>query len=177
MGLIELMGADRVVFGSDYPHPEGMAEPLTFVDELEGLPRRRRGQGHGRQPQPAHEARRGGLRSCWPRAQPFSCGGRLWRTSSKGRSRSAAYSRGMPRTRSLMMLRCISLLPPPRRLDLAGQVEPAPCAGGIPVLPGPRARPGDLQADVDSGAHCWWRRKAGEWPRPAPAARRCGSRA
>jgi predicted TIM-barrel fold metal-dependent hydrolase len=37
-GLIELLGADRVLFGSDYPHPEGMADPITFVDDLEGLP-------------------------------------------------------------------------------------------------------------------------------------------
>ena len=29
---------DRVVFGSDYPHIEGMSEPLSYVDELEGLP-------------------------------------------------------------------------------------------------------------------------------------------
>ena len=36
-GLIDLVGVDRVVFGSDYPHVEGMAEPLTYVDELEGL--------------------------------------------------------------------------------------------------------------------------------------------
>jgi len=27
--LIELVGADRVLFGSDYPHPEGLAEPAT----------------------------------------------------------------------------------------------------------------------------------------------------
>ena len=32
LGLVELMGADRVCFGSDYPHPEGMAEPLSFLD-------------------------------------------------------------------------------------------------------------------------------------------------
>lgn len=37
-GLIQAIGADNVVFGSDYPHPEGMADPITFVDELEGLP-------------------------------------------------------------------------------------------------------------------------------------------
>ncbi|MHB1582215.1 MAG: amidohydrolase family protein [Acidimicrobiales bacterium] len=37
-GLIELLGADRVLFGSDYPHPEGMSDPISFVDELEGLP-------------------------------------------------------------------------------------------------------------------------------------------
>ena len=37
-GLIELMGADRVVFGSDFPHPEGMSDPVSYVNELEGLP-------------------------------------------------------------------------------------------------------------------------------------------
>jgi predicted TIM-barrel fold metal-dependent hydrolase len=37
-GLIELLGADRVLFGSDYPHPEGMSDPITFVDDLAGLP-------------------------------------------------------------------------------------------------------------------------------------------
>jgi predicted TIM-barrel fold metal-dependent hydrolase len=38
-GLIKLVGADRVVFGSDYPHPEGMSNPVSYVDELEGLPK------------------------------------------------------------------------------------------------------------------------------------------
>ena len=38
MGLVELLGADRVLFGSDYPHPEGLADPLSFVDELKALP-------------------------------------------------------------------------------------------------------------------------------------------
>ena len=33
-------GVDHVLFGSDYPHPEGMADPLSYVDELEGSPRR-----------------------------------------------------------------------------------------------------------------------------------------
>jgi hypothetical protein len=28
-----------VLFGSDFPHPEGMADPITYVDELEGMPR------------------------------------------------------------------------------------------------------------------------------------------
>jgi predicted TIM-barrel fold metal-dependent hydrolase len=37
-GLVELLGADNVLFGSDYPHPEGMSDPLSFVDDLEGLP-------------------------------------------------------------------------------------------------------------------------------------------
>lgn len=37
-GLIDLVGADRVVFGSDYPHPEGMAQPTAYVEELAGVP-------------------------------------------------------------------------------------------------------------------------------------------
>ena len=36
--LIEILGADRVMFGSDYPHPEGLAEPADFIKELENLP-------------------------------------------------------------------------------------------------------------------------------------------
>jgi predicted TIM-barrel fold metal-dependent hydrolase len=30
-----MMGTDRVVFGSDWPHIEGMPQPLDYVDELE----------------------------------------------------------------------------------------------------------------------------------------------
>jgi predicted TIM-barrel fold metal-dependent hydrolase len=37
VGLVELLGPDRVLFGSDYPHPEGMVDPITFVDDLAGL--------------------------------------------------------------------------------------------------------------------------------------------
>ncbi len=33
-GLADLIGVDHVLFGSDYPHPEGMADPISFVDEL-----------------------------------------------------------------------------------------------------------------------------------------------
>jgi predicted TIM-barrel fold metal-dependent hydrolase len=36
-GLVELLGVDNVLFGSDFPHPEGMSDPITFVDDLEGL--------------------------------------------------------------------------------------------------------------------------------------------
>lgn len=36
-GLIDLIGVDNVLFGSDYPHPEGLADPISFVDELDGL--------------------------------------------------------------------------------------------------------------------------------------------
>jgi predicted TIM-barrel fold metal-dependent hydrolase len=38
LGLVDAVGADSVVFGSDYPHPEGMFDPITWVDELETLP-------------------------------------------------------------------------------------------------------------------------------------------
>ena len=31
--LADLLGEDRVLFGSDYPHPEGLGEPVKFVDE------------------------------------------------------------------------------------------------------------------------------------------------
>jgi len=37
-GLIDLIGAERVLFGSDYPHPEGLAEPATLTPEIAGLP-------------------------------------------------------------------------------------------------------------------------------------------
>lgn len=33
-GLADLIGIDNVIFGSDYPHPEGLADPIAFVDEL-----------------------------------------------------------------------------------------------------------------------------------------------
>ena len=39
VGLANLVGAENVLFGSDYPHPEGMSDPITFVDELDGLPK------------------------------------------------------------------------------------------------------------------------------------------
>jgi len=32
--LAEWIGVERVLFGSDYPHPEGLADPLSFLDEL-----------------------------------------------------------------------------------------------------------------------------------------------
>jgi predicted TIM-barrel fold metal-dependent hydrolase len=35
--LIDAIGAERVLFGSDWPHAEGLAEPLQFAKEIEGL--------------------------------------------------------------------------------------------------------------------------------------------
>jgi len=37
IGLVKLIGADNVLFGSDFPHPEGMYDPIGFVDQLEGM--------------------------------------------------------------------------------------------------------------------------------------------
>ena len=36
-GLRELIGVDRILFGSDFPHAEGLAEPLRFLDEIENF--------------------------------------------------------------------------------------------------------------------------------------------
>jgi predicted TIM-barrel fold metal-dependent hydrolase len=38
VGLTKLVGVDNILFGSDYPHPEGMSDPISYVDELAGLP-------------------------------------------------------------------------------------------------------------------------------------------
>ena len=35
--LANFIGADRVLFGSDYPHSEGLAEPADYANQLEGL--------------------------------------------------------------------------------------------------------------------------------------------
>jgi predicted TIM-barrel fold metal-dependent hydrolase len=32
--LIDLMGVDHILFGSDFPHPEGLAEPCSYIDRL-----------------------------------------------------------------------------------------------------------------------------------------------
>jgi predicted TIM-barrel fold metal-dependent hydrolase len=32
--VIELCGLDHVLFGSDYPHPEGLAAPLDYLETL-----------------------------------------------------------------------------------------------------------------------------------------------
>ncbi len=34
--VAELLGEDRVLFGSDFPHPEGLADPCSYVSQLEG---------------------------------------------------------------------------------------------------------------------------------------------
>ncbi len=32
--LVKELGADHILFGSDYPHPEGLAEPRSYLDHL-----------------------------------------------------------------------------------------------------------------------------------------------
>jgi predicted TIM-barrel fold metal-dependent hydrolase len=34
VALAELLGVERVLFGSDFPHPEGLAEPRQFAEQL-----------------------------------------------------------------------------------------------------------------------------------------------
>ena len=36
-GLADTIGADRVLFGSDWPHAEGLADPRSFADDLDGF--------------------------------------------------------------------------------------------------------------------------------------------
>jgi predicted TIM-barrel fold metal-dependent hydrolase len=35
---VQLLGSKHVLFGSDYPHQEGLAEPLEYLKKIEGLP-------------------------------------------------------------------------------------------------------------------------------------------
>ena len=32
--LVDLIGVDHILFGSDFPHPEGLAEPCSYLDHL-----------------------------------------------------------------------------------------------------------------------------------------------
>lgn len=36
-GVVAAVGSDHVVFGSDFPHPEGLSDPVSFANELDGL--------------------------------------------------------------------------------------------------------------------------------------------
>ena len=37
IGLRDLIGADHMLFGSDFPHAEGLADPVSFVRDLDGF--------------------------------------------------------------------------------------------------------------------------------------------
>lgn len=34
--MADLCGIDRIIFGSDWPHPEGLSDPISLVDDLVG---------------------------------------------------------------------------------------------------------------------------------------------
>jgi predicted TIM-barrel fold metal-dependent hydrolase len=36
--LIKLLGVDNSMFGSDFPHPEGLRDPLAFSEDISSLP-------------------------------------------------------------------------------------------------------------------------------------------
>jgi predicted TIM-barrel fold metal-dependent hydrolase len=36
--LVPLLGADHVLMGSDWPHPEGLSTPIAFADDVVSLP-------------------------------------------------------------------------------------------------------------------------------------------
>ena len=67
--MAELCGVDRVIFGSDWPHPEGLAEPTKLIDDLQGLDEAGSAKGHGWQhDRPVQDSERG--RSQAGRASP-----------------------------------------------------------------------------------------------------------
>ena len=37
VGLVRSIGPERVLFGSDYPHPEGVSDPIDWLTKLDGL--------------------------------------------------------------------------------------------------------------------------------------------
>jgi predicted TIM-barrel fold metal-dependent hydrolase len=37
LGLADDIGIDRIMFGSDFPHMDGLAEPATYADALKGF--------------------------------------------------------------------------------------------------------------------------------------------
>ena len=35
--LREIIGTESILFGSDFPHAEGLADPMSFLSELDGF--------------------------------------------------------------------------------------------------------------------------------------------
>ena len=58
--IVNMVGIDRVIFGSDWPHPEGLKDPDHLRRRTHRLLRRGHRQDHGRQPDEAHEGFRAG---------------------------------------------------------------------------------------------------------------------
>ncbi|MFN8025484.1 MAG: hypothetical protein U0W40_03720 [Acidimicrobiia bacterium] len=60
-GLLDLgLPADRLMFGSDFPHPEGLGDPLQYSEVVEGLTEEEQEPHHGRHHRQG--ARRGQVR-------------------------------------------------------------------------------------------------------------------
>jgi predicted TIM-barrel fold metal-dependent hydrolase len=55
--VVKTLGWDRVLFGSDYPHPEGLAEPTGFWKYAEGMEERRTRQRLSAKRQPDSKRR------------------------------------------------------------------------------------------------------------------------
>jgi predicted TIM-barrel fold metal-dependent hydrolase len=36
-GIADDLGVERILFGSDFPHAEGLADPNAFIDDLDGF--------------------------------------------------------------------------------------------------------------------------------------------
>ncbi len=47
--LVELLGADHIIFGSDYPHVEGLADPVVLRRRAGRPAREGHQKDHGRQ--------------------------------------------------------------------------------------------------------------------------------
>ena len=55
--LRDALGADRLLFGSDFPHTEGLPEPMMFVKDIPGFTLRRPQDHAGQRPRPARGQR------------------------------------------------------------------------------------------------------------------------
>ena len=77
--LAELIGVEHILFGSDWPHGEGVAQPLDFTKELERLRRAVRAADHARQ---------------LPRSPRDACMSRGRRCRREGRPNAATVGRG-----------------------------------------------------------------------------------
>ena len=57
-GLIDLgIPVDHLMFGSDFPHPEGMGDPLAYSEVVAGPAARAAGAHHGRLAREGDEGR------------------------------------------------------------------------------------------------------------------------
>ena len=37
LALRDIIGTESILFGSDFPHAEGLSDPMSFLSELEGF--------------------------------------------------------------------------------------------------------------------------------------------